>query len=282
MPVILFTGSYPGSKPNAVNALNWFDFSDVGMVWADTARTTPITDGTEIKGVTDQGSAANHLSEATNGPTWRTSPAVSFNNNPAADFDGTNDSLATTSTFATYGDGTRSGGFVVMAVMSHDTALTADGGGWNPHMTLVYHNDAGTSRGYYIYGSSTTVSGYGTQDTTSSATFLAKKAATINTKYIYTGAGIGDGAADPNWVGIVYAGLNDTRDASLASTTDTGGNFVRPANSKLYIGGNDPGSLYFWDGQVCEVAYWNTKIDENTRKQVEMYWGWKYDITLPY
>lgn len=53
--------------------LSWYDFADASTLYQDTARTSPITaDGQTIKGVTDKGSAAKHLSVAlTDGPLYK-------------------------------------------------------------------------------------------------------------------------------------------------------------------------------------------------------------------
>jgi hypothetical protein len=166
-----------------------------------------------------------------------------------------------------------------MAVMSHDTALGAEGGGWNPGNSLLYHNNAGTATGYYICGSSFTP-GYITQSTTSGAANVARKAASVNTKYIYTGISKGNGGADPNWRTDCYAGVNDTRSSSLVNANQTG-NWSAPGSSHIRVGAIT-GSAYPWNGQVAEIAYWVTELSESSRQDVERYWAWKYGITLPY
>lgn len=84
-------------------ASSWFDFGNANTMFKDTARTQSVTTAADaILGVTDQGAAAAHLSEATNGPAYQ--PAT-INSRAVGRFDGTNDQLTATvaaDTSATY------------------------------------------------------------------------------------------------------------------------------------------------------------------------------------
>ena len=280
--VMMFMGG-GGMTPAIAGAYLWYDFSDIATLWQDTARTSPITaDGQGIQGVTNKGSAANHLSEAATPPLYSTSPTVSFSGRSVASFpNGANKRIGTGSTFVTYGNGTNSGACTTMVVMCHTVAFGAEGGAWNPTRTLVYHNNAGAAVGYYLAGSSFIGDCYINQWATSGSAIIARKAATINVVNIYTGIAYGNGVANPSWRGDTNAGVNDTRTASLTNANATGSSSI-PAASTWYLGGNVPSNSYYWSGYVAEVAYWNSVLDEATRKLVERTWAGKYGVTLPY
>lgn len=80
--------------PLSVSGLTaWYDFSDISVLWQNSARTTPVTlDMDPIGGVTDKSGAGNHLSQATSSkkPTWRSGIQ---NGQGLSRFDGVDDKL---------------------------------------------------------------------------------------------------------------------------------------------------------------------------------------------
>jgi hypothetical protein len=73
---------------------NW-DFSDSTTLFTDTGLTTPISADGIIKGAADLGSGNKKMTEATNGPTWKTAVQNAL---AVARFDGTNDKMLASTT----------------------------------------------------------------------------------------------------------------------------------------------------------------------------------------
>ena len=263
-----------GNAPDQVGGTiaYWYDFSDISTLFQDTARTTPITtDGQTVKGVTDKSGNAYHLSEATNGPTYKASPSPSLNGHAAIQFDGSNDRLQSTGTFAPYG---RSASFTAIIVVLHDTAFGAEGGGWNPskcYLQNVYYIASGSSFAGQVYI---------TAHSTSGALIPARKAGTEDVWHCNTHIAKGDGGANPNWTGDDYTGVDDTRDASLAHGTGTGNLGISETPAVINVG--HAGGTLFFAGMIAELVLFKPELTEDQRKSVETYFATKYGITLPY
>lgn len=90
-PATLFSGGAAGA---------FYDISDISTLWKDTAGTSPVTaDGDIVKRVDDKSGNGNHLTEATNGPTYRVAGALK-----RLQFDGSNDKLRATFAMGTTWD----------------------------------------------------------------------------------------------------------------------------------------------------------------------------------
>jgi hypothetical protein len=274
MPVIMLSGGFPGTSPAGLSGLlHWWDFSDSSSLWKDTARTSPVTaDADVVKGVTDKGSAAEHLQEATNGPAYKTAVA-GINGNKCLQFDNTNDILATTvnvDRFGAGGVGSVSGSYTIMAVI-HAISTAAEGGGYNPGKSYVRNG------GLYCVGSSSSIvnPNFQCHDSTSGAAAIARKSMATGAWKIVTAQATGNGAASPNWTVTVECGVSDTRDASLATNTP-GLNNYGPQNAVITVGGT-PSDCY-----IAEIVWYRPKLSEADRKALEKYWEWKYGIALPY
>jgi hypothetical protein len=93
-------GGGAGSSPDTIASLaSWYDFDDPAVLWADTARTVPLTLNNAIRGLTDKGPNGYHLrgTPLSESPIWR-EDAESLG---YADADGTNDHMAAAVNFLT-------------------------------------------------------------------------------------------------------------------------------------------------------------------------------------
>jgi hypothetical protein len=263
-----------GTAPDAIGGtiVAWWDFSDITTLFKDTARTDPATaSGDLIKGVTDKSGNAFHLSEATNPPTFRTAPSPSINGKACLEFDGVNDKLLSTNTKALV---TRTNSITAFVVLLHDTAFSAEGGGWNPGNTAV-----ACSR-YLAAGSNFGgVQNYITHNSTTGTAILARRQGNEDLWHITTHILASNGAADPSWNGQAYTGVDDTRTASLTSANATGN--LSAATAVFAVGTNGVGS-FPWNGYIAEIVIFEPTLNEDARKQVETWLAVKYGKTLPY
>jgi hypothetical protein len=278
MAVILITGGLPGTPPLALSPAHYFDFSNITKLFTDTARTTQVTaDGETVKGVTNQGTSANHASEATNAPTYRTTPSPTFGGYGCIEFDGTNDilSMSTEVPFATNVDA-----MTVMAVHLAQTTA-AESGAPSPGRVFYHHMGGSTANNAYGTSSTTVNPNYQVMAYSSGTVQFIRKACVINTPSIVTHMVQLNGQADPNLTATAYSGVTDTRTASLASGTSTTGSIGNLDNTGVPVIGSKSGTN-FWDGYIVEIAIWKSILSEDNRKAVETYWGAKYGIIIPY
>jgi hypothetical protein len=276
MPVIMLSGGFPGTTPDGLSGLlHWWDFSDSASLWKDAARTSPVTAHLDqVLGVTDKGSAAEHLSSV-NGPAYYVGLA-GINGNKVVLFDTVNDILATSvnvDRFGAGGVGSRSGTYTIMAVL-YPGSTSAEGGGYNPGRSYVRNG------GLYALASSSSIvnPNFQNHDSTSGSASIARKAMTLSTWAIVTAQATGNGAADPSWTVTTSCGVSDTRDASLATNAPAGGNY-NAQNGAITVGGN---ATAWADAFVAEIVWFRPKLSEANRMSLEKYWSWKYGIALPY
>jgi hypothetical protein len=271
MPVTFFGAQHPGSNPSQLGATHWWEFSNIVMLFQDTARTSPITaNGQIVLGVTDQGTSPLHLSTATNGPTYIVSPVQTINGKACVEFDGVNDTLTNVGTEYKY-QNSNSGSYTIVAVSTSQTS-SAEVGSYTPGQTLI-------SQGRYMIGTSTTTvnPNYQTEDRTTADYAIARKVQVFNTWYISTHIGVCGGQADPNFIVTSSVGLNDTRTASLVSDPSPAGTFSDGLFAYFISNVAAP-----WDGYVAEIAIFQPQITEAQRQSLERNWAWKYGITIPY
>jgi len=108
-------------SPTDLAALEaWWDFSDATALWEDTGGTDAVDiDGDFILRADDKSGNGYHVTEATNGPTYKTGIQ---NGLSIARFDGTDDSL-----FRTGISTLHMAGFTIAAVFNPVTSVTNDG-----------------------------------------------------------------------------------------------------------------------------------------------------------
>lgn len=276
MPVIMFSGGYPGRSPTDLGATYWFDFTDKTQLFQDAAATTPVAaDGDPIGRVNDK-ITAGYCSTAVAGekPTYK---EVSPHITGYADF-GANDVLA--SSFGAYHyQNSRSGTATVFIVWHTDINFSAEGGGWSPGQILMRHKFYGDCSASNFGGGNKII----TQNSTSGTAILARIGTPVlDTVYISTHIWTGNGGADPNWTGYSYTGLSDTRTASLVSANATG-NWTGDSTYTFNIGAYATGSAsYAWDGGIAEIVIFLPQISEDNRKLMETWLAWKHGLTLPY
>jgi len=229
----------------------WYDFSDAIMLYTDTARSTPVSaDGNSILGVRDKSPAGAHLSEATNGPTYKVGI---LNGQSVARFDGTNDTLKSAAAAFSLGPGITA--FLVA------TQTTAPGsryviGGDGDHMLIT--NGANNQ---IVWGGSQNV-GY---SLIQSANFLATTTGIIVGTY---NTALASGSEVTAW-------RNGTVFPTVTSSAENTGNVLMTqfAAGATVAGGS------FWNGDIAETLIYNAVLTNSQINTVANYLVAKYALS---
>jgi len=248
MAVIMMGGSNIGKAPNLITGCTGWWKADAG-VYVD-AGVTLATNGQTVQQWNDQ-IGTGHFTQGTAGgrPTFVTNaknglPVVRFGGVADDDFMG---NATANSSFMT-----NSAKTIMMVIMESVAQLNNYWGSSDNNIRLrisdpnwsCVHND-------------------GAADT-------ASKTTTAITNY-YSCTFMHSG-------GSIYAGLSDTRDASLVSAVS--GNTAAMTGTPVL--GSDNAGANAVDGDIAEVAVFNVALSETDRKDIEMYYAFRYGLSLPY
>lgn len=226
-------GTEPGPPVTPTTA--WYDFSDGASLFEDTARTDPVDiDGDVIKGVTDKSGNGKHLTEATNGPTYKVNIV---NARSVARFDGTNDLLQNTAMTAD----TSQTIFIVALRQSAPTAATDTIFGIGDSGCQIYTDSDTHATGWNYFSSAPTGTNFAGPSTSVMA--LALRVNSNSSLDLYGNGGTAT-SVDPN-------------DVITTGTT--------------YSYGVDVGGSQFADYDLCEVIIYNTALSSTDLNLVGNY-----------
>lgn len=237
----------PFAPTDIVGSVAWYDFSDVASLWKDTGRTSAVTaDADVIKGVTDKSGAGHHLSEATNGPAYKT--AIQ-NSKSVARFTAASSQKLTSGSYAWSTDWTI---FVVASRTSTTgTQQLFDGDGTQRNFQTRYVAGAATARSVVFPGVSfadQTVSVAGTVDV---ICFRSQASTTGGEQTFVNGTG--------------------------GTAVDTGTQTTTARVQTLGCTNGDGAASAFLNGDICEAIAYNTALSAGNRNTVEAYlktkWG---------
>lgn len=242
MPVMLLGGNR--NEPGGYSPTSWFAAN----------KETSYVDNDTLTTITDFGSKGNTLNAVSGTPKYRTNIVNGY---PVFRGDGASDisraNITATGLFAA-GAGT--------AIMVARATTLDVGFGWLLAETGV------ASKAYIEMDTGATQNSLAwNNDGAADAT--ATKTMTTNTWYILTWHHEG---------GNLYHGSNDTRTSSMASVAS--GNTTLAAGDDLFLFGS--GGANFFTGDIAEVIFFDTALTEAQRQEWELWFGFKYGITLPY
>lgn len=251
MAHLLMGGRNMGIPPNLISGNTGWYKADAG-VFSD-AGTTPAVDGVTVYQWNDYAGSSRHQLQvtATNRPTYHTG---SMNGMPTVDFDGLDNFMISTgfawSTFAT-----NSAATVIFVV----TMNAVNAGFWYADDNISTQTASGNREAGGGNLQSLNYDG--------SADIASKAGVATATPMILT------------WMhgsGNIYAGVTDTRTASLASTASGNTSIM---TQTLRLGQT---RAVFGNIDLAEFATFNVELAETERKNLEWYYSVKYNITLPY
>jgi hypothetical protein len=244
------SGSFSPTSLSGLGA--WYDFGDLSTLWQDTARTSAVTaDAQSIKGVTDKSGNGNHLSEATNPPTYK---AAIQNGRSVSRFDGTNDTLlaANHASISLEGDSTV---FIVTKPVVGVGLMSL----------LAKSNDANPAALYIALDTS-----------------ISNGRIRVDRPFIEAGVHHGD-ALSGSVFQIVEVRLSGTTQdhhidgAYQGKDTLAAGTAV---NNSMRIGTFASGALNPYPGDIAEILVYNTALSHANIIRVNQYLAAKWGLTL--
>lgn len=251
MPVILL-GGLPGVTPDAVAGLQGWWKADAG-VYHTTGPDVDALDGETVVKWADQSGNSRHLVTGT-APTFKT---AIVNGRPVIRFVAASSQVLSTTGFAV-STLVANNAYTILCVLKKATSGALDGH-WYAHDNIAGANAIGVASDT---NDDLAVQNYdGTPDAVIKAASLAAAFNTLTA--MHSG-------------GNIYAGVSDTRDASLASAASGNTSVL----TEVFNVGRNFGGYGSFD--IAELAIYNVAVSEADRQNIERYLAFKYGITLPY
>ncbi len=239
-------GGAPTSPVDGYSA--WFDAAvDVYEV----ADTTPATDGSPVRQWKSRGGSFGALALATASALDTRYLVSSVNGLPTVQQTGTGAMSTPNGVLGTLQPTT---GHTALVVCFGDSDPVNGGPFYGTSNKYAVFHDGGNHRSYIF---------------TSAGYKIVNKAASYRDWHIFTRLVTSNG---------IYAGVDDTRTASMAYTDFGGGVPEGYTSDPLQM----PPSFYSINQELAEVIFYPSALSETDRKLTEQYLANKYGITLPY
>lgn len=250
-----WTPSGPRSVPNI---FGWYDASDATTLWKDVARTSAVTaDADIVLGMSDLSGLGNHLSEATNGPTYKLAIRNSLS---VLRFDGVNDWLSTGAVLAP-GQGTDQPYSAVAACMATSAAAR--------HIVVGAGHTGSTQFIRYISCENAPGPWATTKTDDAAAAVSANNAAVGNTTPVVLSSVV------PGTTASTWANGTIVTNAGAFDVGNT--NVTRVSLGAANVGGSP---VNFHLGDIYEVVIYSRAITTTERVMLERYLGNKWGITV--